>query len=114
MVIYQKINLDARRPEDVLLATDDAPDDIILDCIRKISDVTFVDPETLAIMGHTRNGKCDYETAEFFKKSSIDVEYTTLPAETFDSAASEIRSASKPILNFDYERTFTVGSWGCE
>lgn len=111
MNVYKKINLNAKRAEDVLLATDKSPDDIILDCIKQISDVTFVDPVTLKIVGHTRDRKCDYEVAGFFGKSSIAVEYANPPTETF---ASDVRGSAMPDLDFDYERKFTVGSWGRE
>lgn len=112
MSIYRKVNLNAKRPDDVLLATDETPDDIILDCIRRISEVTFVDPDSLEVMGHTRNGKCDYEVAGFFDKSAIDVEYEAAVADTVGPACSGTRGASKPVMDFDFERKFTVGSWG--
>ncbi len=112
MNVFQKINVSAKRPEDVLIKTNDTPDDVMVDCIRRIKDVTFVDSDTLKIMGHTRNGKCDYEVGNFFRKSSIDVEYAIPLAETSESASPEIQGASGPVLDFEYERTFTVGSWG--
>lgn len=109
--VYKKINVGARRPEDVLKVTDVSEDDIILDCIRRISDVTFVDAETLQIMGHTRNGKCDYEVAGFFAKSSIEVKYVAPRDEKHDSVSSKVWSTDKPVLDIENERKFTIGSW---
>lgn len=100
MNVYRRINLGAKKSEDILLAADPASGDVVLDCIKKIRDVTFVDPVSLEILGHTRDGRCDYEKAGFFERSSIEVEHVMPPAE-------------RPVLDFDYERTFTVGSWGC-
>jgi hypothetical protein len=111
MVVYQRINVDARKPEDVLLRTESPSNDIVLECIRRISDVTFVDPGTLEVVGHTKNGKCDYEVFDFFRKLSIVVEYTSEYSEILCLAESENRSAFASALNFDYEKTFTVGSW---
>jgi len=111
---YKQVNVNARKPEEVLLKEGNGSEDIIRDCIAKISDVTFVDPETLEILGHTQNGKSDYQVVGFFERSSIDVKYEISPAETFDPASSVVRGASKPVLDIDYERTFTVGSWGRE
>lgn len=112
MSVYRRINLNAKRPEDVLLEAGDTKDDIILDCINRISDVTFVHPESLKVMGHTRNGKCDYEVAGFFEKSAIAVEYDAAITATPGPACADVRGDSKPVLDFDYERKFTVGSWG--
>ena len=111
MVVYRRINVQAKRPEDVLLPTDDTSDDIILDCIRKISDVTFVDPAPMTITGHTQDGRCDYEAADFFRRSGIAVEYA---APGPGAPASADRGSSAPLPDFAYERKFTVGSWGGE
>lgn len=112
MSVYRQINLNAKRPEDVLLKTSDVPDDIVLDCIEKIKDVTFVDPETLEVLGHTRDGKCDFEKPGFFERWSIAVDHAAPTAGASGPAAPDMRNAAKPVLDYAYERTFTVGSWG--
>lgn len=112
MSVYRQINIDAKKPADVLIGPEGAEDDIVQDCIEKISDVTFVDPETLDIVGHTSGGLCDYEKAGFFERLSIDVEYAVPPAGSRNVQSLDITSWRKPVLDFDYERTFTVGAWG--
>ncbi len=100
---YQRINVEARRPEDVFLDTDEPEDDFLADCIEKISDVTFVRAGSLDFLGHTSNGTCDYEVDGFFGKSS-------LPAAYSDGDTCE--TGEKPTLDVAHERTFTVGAWG--
>lgn len=111
MVVYQRINVDARKPEDVLLRSDGTSNDIVMECIKRISDVTFVDPETLEVVGHTKNGKCDYEVSDFFRRSSINIERAAELDEASRSMDPEGQSPSKPVLDCDYEQIFTVGSW---
>ncbi|MEZ5777109.1 MAG: hypothetical protein R3E44_01975 [Paracoccaceae bacterium] len=97
---YQRVNVDARRPEEVLLEQDATERDILLDCIERIADVTFVNPETLEIVGHTKDGRCDYERDGFFAKSSLEKACGTRPS-----------GADKPVLDAGHERKFTVGAW---
>ncbi len=108
---YRCVNINARNPDETIVDTYEPGGDIILDCIDRISDVTFIDPDSLEVVGHTRNGKCDYEVAGFFKKSSIDVEYAVTGVEMRDPAPLRFDSPAKPKLDVDYERKFTVGAW---
>ena len=110
--IYKNVNINARSPDETILKTSKPQRDFILDCIDKIPDVTFVDPDSLEVVGHTRNGKCDYEADGFFEKSSIDVECAGPDGETRDRAQSKFDNTVLPNLDFDYERKFTVGAWG--
>ncbi len=98
---YRKLNVDARRPEDVLIDEDSSKDDFVRDCIARISEVTFLDQETRRIVGHTRDGVCDFEADGFFETACIEV---TRSGDTGDHDAA-------PVLDLDYERTFTVGAW---
>ena len=111
---YRSINIDAKKPDDVLVETAEAKGDILADCIAKIPEVTFVDPRTLKVVGHTRDGKCDYEVDGFFARSSLGCAYTGLPADAAEGAKALCGSGDEPTLDVESERKFTVGSWGTE
>lgn len=96
---YQRVNVAATCPEDVLLDTADSNDDFLADCINRIADVTFLDPKTLEVLGHTRDGVVAYESDGFFTKSVI----LPIPASA--------PNALKPIINVPKEQRFIVGSW---
>lgn len=109
---YRSINIDAKRPEDVLVKTRGAENDFLADTIRKIADVTFVDPKTLKIMGHTSDGSCDYEVDGFFAKSSLECAYASSPADA--APATCWNRGEEPVFDTERERKFTIGSWGSE
>jgi hypothetical protein len=107
---YQRINVDARSPDEVLLEPHEKEDDILADCIQRISDVTFARSDTVEILGHTRDGKCDYEVDGFFGKSSLKTAYVGPAAKPGDAPRCD--STEKPELDIEIERKFTVGTWG--
>ena len=111
---YRSINIDAKKPDDVLVETAEAKGDILADCIAKIPEVTFVDPRTLKVVGHTRDGKCDYEVDGFFARSSLGCAYAASPPDAADGAEALCGSGDEPTLDVESERKFTVGSWGTE
>ncbi len=100
---YQRINVNARSPDEVFPKTTETGADILADCIERISDVTFARFDTLEILGHTRNGRCDYEVGGFFGKESFEAAY---------GGTGGCENGTKPAPDFDSERKFTVGSWG--
>jgi hypothetical protein len=100
---YRKINVEAQRPEDVFLTSEKDEEDILVDCIDKIPDVTFVDPKTLRVLGRTHAGKRVFEKKGFFAKAGLD---DVVVAET----TSALEGPPKPDMSF--ERQFTVGAWG--
>lgn len=100
---YQKVNVDAERREDVLLDTGDGADDILLDCIERITDVTFMDPATLEILGHTKNGTCTFEVGDFFASTKLDAVCRHRPVD-----------AKPPEVDTAYEKKHTVGAWGVD
>jgi len=107
---YQRINVDARSPDEVLLEPHEKEDDILADCIQRISDVTFARSDTVEILGHTRDGKCDYEVDGFFGKSSLKTAYVGPAAKPGDAPRCD--STEKPELDIEIERKFIVGTWG--
>jgi hypothetical protein len=108
---YQSINIDAKRPEDVFLDTGETGADILTDCIEKISEVTFLDPLTLEIIGHTRDGKAVLDKDGFFAKSSLPCAKDALPSAR-EQAASSTGHAAPPTFDLEHERKFTIGDWG--
>ncbi|HEY9039677.1 MAG TPA: hypothetical protein VIN05_12140 [Roseovarius sp.] len=108
---YRNINVEARSPEDVLLEDGLSGTDILEDCITKVSNVTFIDPENLDILLQAREGKCVFGKEEFLKDVSLH-EFCRRLSER-DSRApkrSQDPSVAEP-LEADVERKFTVGSW---
>jgi len=97
---YQRINVDARSPDEVLLELHEKEDDILVDCIKRISDVTFASSDTVEILGHTRDGECDYEVDGFFGKSSLEMAYACPLAKPGGADASRCDSRQKPDLVF--------------
>jgi hypothetical protein len=99
---YRRVNVDARRPEDVLLPSPGTDDDILADCIRKIPDVVFLNPDTLTVLGRTRDGVLAEEVGGFFERAGL--AHVLRP-----DAASD--AGDPPAFDPDHERLFTVGSW---
>jgi hypothetical protein len=98
---YRHVNVEARRPQDVLLDTANSAEDIILDCIATVSEVTFLDPATLTVVGHTKDGKADLDVDGFLARSSIALEV----------AGGASSASAGPSIDVEYERRFTVGAW---
>jgi hypothetical protein len=99
---YRRINIEARRPEEVFLISEDTGDDILTDCIGKIAEVTFVDPKSLKIVGQTHDGKCTWQDDAFFAKAGL-----------ADAIGTEEGSGDVPVpLDVETEKQFTVGVWG--
>ncbi len=101
---YQRVNVDARRPEDVFDEHNEEGSDLLADCIRKIPDVTFLDPHSLEVLGRTHGGKVVVEHGAFFEKAGLSNAVRRNRA-TEDSALP---------LDIEHERKFTVGVWGGE
>jgi hypothetical protein len=109
---YQRINLNARSPDEVLLEPLKNEDDILSDCIERISDVTFARRDTVEILGHTRDGTCDYEVDGFFGKSSLETAYVGRAADPDHADTPRCDNTEEPELDIEKERKFTVGTWG--
>lgn len=97
---YQNVNIDARRPEDVLVDAKDKGGDFIADCIDIIPNVTIADGETLEVQGQTVDGHWVYR-----RKDALD-DATLAAADEAGAAKSE----AAPV-DFAEERKFTVGAW---
>ncbi|WP_146188913.1 ATP-binding protein [Albidovulum aquaemixtae] len=111
---YRSVNIDAKGPDEVLMETDEAKSDILADCIEKITDVTFLDQRTLEVLGHTRDGKCDYEVDGFFAKNSLPCAHVSPTAGGDGDEDSARLGGTKLELDAERERKFTVGAWGGE
>ena len=61
---YRKINVEARRPEDVYLPDTGSAADMVAECIENVPTVTIADPVTLAVAARYHNGKCVYGGAD--------------------------------------------------
>ncbi len=96
---YRQVNVAATCPQEVLLEATGAADDFLVDCVNRIADVTFLDPQTLKVLGHTRNGVVDYEAEGFFAKYALSADPASNP------------DALKPTIDIAVEQGFTVGSW---
>lgn len=106
---YRRINIDARRPEDVFeipTGAEDAgtADDILADCIRKIPEVAFIDPKTLKVLGRTHGGVKIEEDDAFFEKAKL--------AAAVRSDGDGNEQPDTATLDADHEKKFTVGDWG--
>lgn len=96
--LYKAVNLDARRPEDVLQPGRDSGCDFLSDCIRTIGTVHFLDPVSMAVLMQTRDGRCEYER-EGFRAAHA---FHCAPAPT---------DGPPPGFDAERERKFTVGTW---
>lgn len=105
---YQDVNIDARRPEDVLLKGDKQDDDFLKACIEKISNVTFANHKTGEILGKTVNGKWAYQSDNFLEKSDLDHMART-EDELMTPLSNDIGTAA--MVNVSVEKKYTVGTW---
>ena len=101
---YQNVNIEARRPEDVLVDAKDKSGDFVADCIEIIPKVTIADGKTLEVQGQTVDGHWVYH-----KKGALD-EATLAAGDDTDTAKSAAPEAVEPV-DFAEERKFTVGAW---
>ncbi|MGB5558346.1 MAG: hypothetical protein WBN04_10080 [Paracoccaceae bacterium] len=103
---YQRINIDARRPEDVFEKPTGPEQDFLAECIQKIPDVNFVDPGSLKVLGRTHNGVRVAQSDAFFQNTGL--------ASAVRSDSSDKRDDPKdhPPLDVAHEKKFTVGDWG--
>ena len=103
---YQKVNIDAKGPDDVFLpGSEPDDDDILTDCIEMIPEVTFVDPKSLKVMGRTRKGECIWQIDGFFERSG-------LAKASANQAVEAGGTPDEPSLNIAEESKFTIGAWG--
>ncbi len=101
---YQNVNIEARRPEDVLVDAKDKGGDFIADCIDIIPNVTIADGKTLEVQGQTADGHWVYH-----KDGALD-DATLSAADEADATKSEAPAKAEPV-DFAEERKFTVGAW---
>lgn len=99
---YQNVNIEARRPEDVLVDTDKSGGDFVADCIEIIPNVTIADGKTLEVLGQTVGRHWVYH-----KEGAI--EDSVLSAGK-DTDAAKADAPAEPV-DFAEERKFTVGAW---
>jgi hypothetical protein len=101
---YQNVNIEARRPEDVLVDAKDKGGDFVADCIEIIPNVTIADGKTLEVQGQTLDGRWVYR-----KKGALD-EATLTAGSDADAAKSEVQVEAETV-DFVQEKKFTVGAW---
>lgn len=108
MSLYKNVNVEAQRPEDVLMPPRKEDPDILTEFIARVPRVTFADPETLTVLGRTENGARVFETDDFFERAGLG----HLPRAAPVAAGGEAPAAT---LDAAHERRFTVGAWsrGC-
>ncbi len=97
---YRHLNVAATRPEDVLIDPPENGDDILSECVDCISEVTFLDPETLAIAARINDGACTYDRGGVLAELSISCPKTDGPGALPDPP------------DLDTERLHTLGAWG--
>jgi len=69
---YQNVNVDARRPEDVLAVGGGSQPDFLAECIRKVDEVVFADPQSLEVLGRTLRGRCVWQRGAFFREAGLE------------------------------------------
>ena len=99
---FRRVNVDATRPEDVYLPPSGQEEDILVKFIEKIPNVTFINPETLALHARIKDGVCLEADDSFLAKTGL----AGLIRKSTDSKPSKTKAG---ILA---EKKFTVGTWG--
>ncbi len=100
---YKRINVDARRPEDVFENATGPDDDFLAECIARIPEVVFVDPKSLRVLARTKKGISVQDRGGFFKKAGLSDAIRPQEADS-DSEGS--------VLDASHEKKFTIGDWG--
>lgn len=101
---YQNVDINARRPEDVLLETQDNGGDFVADCIEIIPNVTIADGQTLQVLGQTVDGHWTY------RKTGVLDKTVRATAADSDAVKADRQEAAEPV-DFAEEKKFTVGAW---
>lgn len=100
MNLYRHVNVEARRPEDVLLPPRDGGADIIAEVIDKVPRVIFADPASHVVMGRTEAGEIVHEREDFFRRAGL----------TRLQRSASVRD-TRETVDAGRERRFTVGTW---
>lgn len=101
MTRYRAVNVEATRPDDVLMPPHGKDTEILAEFVARVPRVTFADPETLAVLGRTENGACVFGEDGFFERAGLGHLPRAAPA-----AADAV-----PAFDATRERRFTVGAW---
>lgn len=108
---YRRINIDAQRPEDVLLPETGTEEDFVRKCMLQVSNVTFADPDSAEVLAQTRDNACVYDRGGVFEKLSLGDECKRLADRNSNAPAiSDDPDAAVPV-DVEAERRFTVGRW---
>lgn len=101
---YQNVNIEARRPEDVLTDSENKGGDFVADCIDKIPNVTIADGKTLQVLGQT------VERHWVYQKEGVSDDAALAIGKETDAAKKGLLTAAEPV-DFSEEKKFTVGAW---
>ena len=110
---YKHINVDALRPDDVYLKTDEDEQDLLLSFIENIPTVTFVDPVSLEVCAQIHQGRCVFEVPGFLKKNALETLGHTTPV-SWGGTPQNIGSQETGKLTLIQEERYTIGAWGVD
>ncbi len=108
---YRHLNIEARRPEDVLLPESGAEEDFVRKCLLQVSNVTFADPDSAEVLAQTRDNTCVYDRGGVFEKLSLSDECKRLADRNSTAPAITDDPAAAVPVDVEAERRFTVGRW---
>ena len=109
---YCSINLKAMRPEDVYLDIKNSNQDFLAECIEKIRDVIFIDPQQEKLLGYVKNRNCVIEIGDFFSKNKLKSRLKGFATQENNVQNNSGQTTdSEPIIDLQHERKFTLGQW---
>jgi hypothetical protein len=112
---FRKINIHARRPEDVYSAKELAPErnvDFLKRCARLIPIINFADYETGRTYARLEHGRWTWRDERLFARMLDDPDAGTglgaIAADRHESAAARVPERTDPAA----EKLHTLGAWG--
>lgn len=102
---YRRLNVDAKRPEDVYLSDAGPEEDILARFVEMIPEVVFLDPEGMRVLAHIRDRNCIFEVEDFLARLDLATDRTDAPDGHHAAPPETLR------VELERERTFTVGQW---
>jgi hypothetical protein len=113
---YRKINIDARRPEDVYPdASAMAPErnlDFLLECVRRIPAINFVERDTGRVYARIESGQMTWADAAAFEKALDDPDARAGLLAVAPSSIRGARNERNAPPNLVPDRVHTLGRWG--
>ena len=107
---YSRINVDAKRPEDVYLDPLGTEDDFVDRSIEKIPYVNFVDPVSLKLNAQIHDGECTFEDSDFLKTNNIKIA-ARKPLNEHKQNTIDSDAQNQTRMKIEHEKTLTIGKW---